>query len=176
LIEKHRRKTMSTQTTEAGAQAICDELNDASTGAFLTEEQRNYAINRLGGLCNAQLAEFKKANPLPFRNRPTLTLDEMFCQVRDGVAKLIDLSKKKKACQLPSGDCTQWTQLWNFENTADQKAYDAASDKITKYASALNTRRDAAIDQLMLGSGSDSIKILAGFGPGSANPGAPAKA
>jgi len=161
---------IGTYGTETGAAAVKGELANATTGAFLREDQQNYAVGRLEQLTQAQMDAEVTKNPYPFDHRPSLTIDEMFVMVRDGKAKPIDLGKKNKACQLPSGERTQWTQMWTFPPTEDQKAYDAVTARLDAFEKALGDKRDAAVDQIMLGTNSSAKDILDKFGPGAPDP------
>jgi len=158
------------QSTETGAKEITQELTNRSTGAFLSKEQRDYAIGRVNELVNKQLKAFEAKNPHPFKTRPGQNLDEKLVLLKTSKVKMIDLKDLKKACQLPFGDQTLWDKMFVWPKTPDQEAYDAVTKKLETFSLALFDRRDTAIDQIMLGTGAEANKFIAEFGPDGIDP------
>jgi hypothetical protein len=156
------------------ADLINNEIDSATTGGFLTDEQRDFAIARLYDLVGRAVRAFKKANPLPYDTRPRLSTDDMLKQIQSGTANLIDVSKLKHSCQLPQGDTTLWTAMFNFQDTADQVEYDNVVALRANFVDGLDARREEAVAQLWLGKRGDAIDILAAFAQPAAAP-APAK-
>jgi len=156
--------------TKEGALEVIKDLDNGTTGAFLDESQRDYALNRLNGLAEEQFSTYCDDHPAPYSYRPELTLDEKVKQLKDGRAKLIDLEKVKKAEQLPGGEATYWDSIFEFEDTVEQKEYADWQADIDSMDMAICDARDAAVDAIMLGSGSDAAAILAKFGPNADDP------
>ena len=161
---------MSSQLTEAGALAVKAEISNATTGAFLTPEQQNYAVGRIEELAGRELADFLAANEYAFPARPRISLDEKFVMLRDGKCTLKDFSKKKKSCQLPNGEHTTWDQMFDFPETLDQVAWDVVDAERKNYTKALAAKREVAIDQIVIGHGAAANDIIAGFGVGAPDP------
>ena len=160
----------SVQGTEAGAGGVKAECGDFGTGAFLSDKQQSHALQRLGTLVAEQRREYGTANPLPFTYRPGVSLDAKVTMIKDGSAKLIDLGKKTKAIQLPSGEHTLWEAMFTFPPTAEQKTWDEVDSKRRAFWKALDIKHQAAIDRIILGTNVTALTILSGFGEGAPDP------
>ena len=156
--------------TKEGALEVIKELDNATTGSFLDESQRAFALNRLNDLAEEQFNVYVDKHPAPYSYRPELSPDDRVKQIRDGVAKLIDMEKIKKVDQLPFGNETAWNAMFVFVDTAEQKEYDAWQADIDSMDEAICNARDAAVDAIMLGGGSDAAAMLRTFGPDAEDP------
>jgi hypothetical protein len=141
-----------------------NEISNRSTGCFLDSEQRQYGRNRVKNLASTRAQALREGDPLPFNGvRPTLDSDGMLQQIKCGIATLIPLEDIKKAKDLPGGANGSWASIWKFHPTPEQTRFDEAKAKVDKMVADVFAERDAAIDDLMLGTGSKATQIIAAF-------------
>jgi len=156
--------------TKEGALEVIKELDNATTGSFLDESQRAFALNRLNDLAQEQFDAYVGKHPAPYSYRPELSPDDQVQQIKDGSAKVIDMEKIKSVDQLPSGMRTPWDSMFVFVDTAEQKEYDAWQADVDSMDEAICNARDAAVDAIMLGGGSEAAAMLQQFGPNADDP------